>query len=452
MEVRIDTYKKAVVNLNLRSEVSLGRDTTGDSVGTGFVVDAKKGIIVTNQHVTGLSPKSKVEVTFVNGESVEAKHLYYDPWHDFAFLKVNPKELSFRLTEAKLGEHRELVENEQLILIGNNEQEAYSIKRGRLTKLFVDKAPNDIGRHSHHVHTDYDSAGGSSGSPVWGEEGKVVGLHTSGSDTSSFELRIDYVIDALKHLKQSKVPPRGDIHLSINALQIAKALKYYGYSLQIIERAKKLNPRLQNVLQVFKVLQESEAARSIRIGDIIIAIDDKEIGEDLYAFDRLVNEKVGQSVCLKLFRQGKTLEVSVPVDDAEAEKPCRFARFAGSTFHDVTPDLGLTLNIPCDGVFISESASGTSFADLGDSPADEDQGYKRRIIIHALNGKPIHNLTDFVKVAKPMKSGDAIVVHCRDVFERGCLIQSMEVDIENRYSPLQLFQWNRESLDWELQR
>ena len=101
----------------------------------------------------------------------------------------------------QLGSWRDLALGDELLLIGNNEKEEYSIKRGRVANLNVNKGD----RHSSYIHTTFDRTGGSSGSPVWNTKGEVIGIHARGTDTSSFELPINYVIDALKRTSK-----RGD--------------------------------------------------------------------------------------------------------------------------------------------------------------------------------------------------------------------------------------------------
>lgn len=445
---QIPEFKKSIVNLHVRSEISLGLDVTGEGFATGFITDAKRGLIVTNQHLTGISPLTQIKVHFFNGAETEARVLYYDPWHDFAFLKFDPKSLDFKPREALIGRHADLKENDELLLIGNNERESYSIERGRLTKRFVDKAVHKLGRHSHQLHTDFDLRGGSSGSPLWNTKGAIVGLHTTIRANSAFALRIDYVSEALTAIRGGKTPTRGDLSIHLNALPIHKATKYYNYPAKFIQRARKADPELQHVLQVHKVLSGSKSDGRLQNGDIIIAIQGEEIGENLYQFDKIVNEHVRGSVSIKLFRKGKIKTVKVPVDNAEDGKPKRFVLFAGSTFHDITPGLALYLNLPTDGVYISESRPGTSFASVAARPRDRNLNYKRKVALFEMNGKPVRNVIEFAKLAINGTQGGPLLVKIRDIYDFGNLTRMAEVDIESRYAPLKVFEWNPSRLEW----
>ncbi|MCI5140720.1 MAG: serine protease, partial [Candidatus Electrothrix sp. ATG1] len=113
------------------------------------------GIIATNQHVTGISP-SDVKINFYNGSFTEAKVLYYDPTHDFGFYKIDPSSIQFQLQAVTLGSGRNLKNDDELLLIGNNDSEEYSIKFGYVANLNVIKGQP----YSSYIHTTFDRAGG----------------------------------------------------------------------------------------------------------------------------------------------------------------------------------------------------------------------------------------------------------------------------------------------------
>ena len=441
--------KRTVVNVEMRTEVGLGTDNRGNFFATGMVVDADRGLIVTNQHVLGVSPPSLIYVTFFNGVKIKALQIYYDPWHDFAILKFNPKEPQFEIQAVELGSHDMLRENEPLLLIGNNERESYTIKRGRLTKLFVNKKPNAIGRYSHHIHTDFDRTGGSSGSPVWNADAKVVGLHSSGTPTSSYELRIDYITHALNQVQQGKVPKRGDAHVVLQALPISDARAYYNYPEDLIKQATEKNADLRYVLQVRKVLHDSKADKKLKVGDIVAFLEGKILGENLYHFDAVVNQRVGKKVSLRVFRDGKLINVTLPVYDAELSKIKEFVVFAGGTFHEIPASLAFQLNIPAGGVFMAESNPGSSFAALGRSPRNRAINYKKKVVVYKHRQTTIASLESMVKALTDMAKRGRSYLTVRDMYPFGDSRRSAIVDIDSRLSPLQHFIWNDRAQSWQ---
>ena len=67
----------------MRIDVQMSLAAYGDAgrgIGTGFIVDKKLGLIVTNQHVCGANGVANYFITFDTGQQIEAKLLYYDLW------------------------------------------------------------------------------------------------------------------------------------------------------------------------------------------------------------------------------------------------------------------------------------------------------------------------------------------------------------------------------------
>src|SRR5262245_27038034 len=70
--------KPLVVNIEKTVPIGInGEAKSYNSAATGFVVDARRGIIATNAHVTGTSP-CRVKIVFDNGRTTQARLLHYD--------------------------------------------------------------------------------------------------------------------------------------------------------------------------------------------------------------------------------------------------------------------------------------------------------------------------------------------------------------------------------------
>lgn len=82
--------------------------------------------------------------------------------NDFSLYKFDPSQLDFEVSEVQLGSSFDLEEQTELILIGNNDGEEYSVKFGRVTNLHINRGD----RHSYAFQASFDRTGGSSGSPV----------------------------------------------------------------------------------------------------------------------------------------------------------------------------------------------------------------------------------------------------------------------------------------------
>ena len=78
-----------VVSIQIDSTRSFDTERNSSSQATGFVVDAQRGIILTNRHVVTPGPV-RAQAVFLNQEEVDLTPVYRDPIHDFGFFKLRP--------------------------------------------------------------------------------------------------------------------------------------------------------------------------------------------------------------------------------------------------------------------------------------------------------------------------------------------------------------------------
>lgn len=203
--------------------------------------------MATNAHIAGNSP-CQIHVTFENGERCEGRVLYVDNWHDFAFIKLSMEEVDWPLAEAKMGSSYELSEQQEVCLVGNNDNEEYSIKYGVVTNLAINRG--DV--HSDAFQTSFDRTGGSSGSPVFNDAGVVVGLHMSGTDTTSIELRIEYLKDALEQIRTVGLAKfkRGTIGIELDLGRISTVVKHCKFPKHLVEELRSKWSNIKHVLIV----------------------------------------------------------------------------------------------------------------------------------------------------------------------------------------------------------
>jgi len=437
---QIAAYKPMVVNVETSSEVVFETEVKGTNFATGFVVDAEHGIIATNRHVTGSSP-SYVKINFHDGSFTEARILYYDPTHDFGFYQIDPAEVDFELQAVELGEWDSLALGDELLLIGNNEKEEYTIKFGRITNLNVNKGD----RHSSYIHTTFDRTGGSSGSPVWNTAGQVIAIHARGTDTSSFELPIDYLFDALELIRNKVTIQRGEIGVDLELVSIGEAIKHFNFPAALRKEIGPSKAGTPKVIQIESIVPRTTGEAGLRASDIIYRINNEPIKDDLYTFDAVLNRNVGKSVNLDIYRNGENLSIDVPVEDLEAKKVTRFVRFGGAILHDITPQLRRILFLEADGVYLPHAERGSSFSRVG----VQERNGNSKIVILDINGKQIRNLDDFIEACETITDGQHTYVVVRDfnLFDSSPTPKSLTVNL--KFGPLQQFEWSQEALDWK---
>ncbi|HBL16305.1 MAG: hypothetical protein A2X36_06475 [Elusimicrobia bacterium GWA2_69_24] len=439
----IQKLKPTVVNLEVSIQHGLNAEEPGVQRGTGFIVDAERGIIATNAHVVGTSP-TRIKVVFEDGRTAEARRWHYDAWHDFAFVLLDKGTQPPKLEAVRLGDSFELREQQDVLMIGNNDAQEYSIKFGKTANLHLCKGE----RHSATIQTTFDRAGGSSGSPVFDERGEVVGIHFAGTESTSFEMRIEYLKDALEQLRKSAGPGgavrRGEIGVDLDIMLVSDARKHFRLPEALAAKISALRGDIKRVAYVESVAPLSPAEGKLQAGDVILEVDGVWIGDDVYRFDRLVDAKVGGTVKLAVVRGGKELRISLPVGDAEKDKTSSFVLFAGAVIHDLNPGLRLSYTIGSKGVFLTQGEKGSSFSGLGREGAHT----KYLLTIEGIDGNSTPDLETFIRAVGNFQDGDYSYVQVQDRWRTQSVTQARPVRLDLKYFPLRVFDWSPSQLEW----
>jgi serine protease Do len=142
------------------------------SLGSGFIVDAAEGIIVTNNHV--IADADSIEVNFTDGSKLKAELVGTDTKTDIAVLKVDPK--GKQLTQVKFGDSDKTRIGDWVMAIGN----PYGFG-GTVTVGIVSARNRDIssGPYDDYIQTDAAINRGNSGGPLFNMDGEVIGINTA---------------------------------------------------------------------------------------------------------------------------------------------------------------------------------------------------------------------------------------------------------------------------------
>ena len=436
----LEDLKPAIVNLTVSYSRFFGVNQAGQFNGTGFLVDKDAGLLATNRHVAREFP-AQINIVFVDGSSTLGKVVYYDASHDFSIVSYDPASIEAEAENAILGDFFSLEVGDDVTLVGNNEGEEYSVKHGVVVDLVKDKGD----RHSMTFQTSFDRTGGSSGSPVFNNMGQVVGLHYKGTDTSSFELPINYVKDKLDDLRARRPIKRGDIGVQLEYVKIAEAESYLDFPGQVIESLKQQDGDLKYLLMVKALVSGLPAEKCFMPGDIIYSVDGVLIKDNMYRFDKLVDGATGKKVQVEVFRRGKKIKCSAQVKNAEDFKIRKFITFAGGTFHPLTPQLRLSLDVKDKGVYLCQTDVGSTMGTVGNSHKRAPD--RKGVLVTAINGAPVNDLDDLIKALTPLKHKDKISMTFKDFFMAAPpTVAFLILDLQT--SPLTVFNYDEDSNEW----
>ena len=271
-------------------------------LGSGFII-SDDGYILTNDHVAGNA--TEVTVTMTNGKHYKAKIIGSDPVTDICLLKIDENNLPY----IEFGNSNEVIIGEWVIALGNpfglfeiNDKPTVTV--GVISATGMNLEPINNRYYLNMIQTDAAINGGNSGGPLVNSLGEVIGMNTliftggsgaQGSIGLGFAIPINKVKRIINELKdKGKIDRDFDIGLRIQSLDETIA-NYYKLS------------DTRGVI-ITQVLPKSPASQSgLKVGDIILQIDDYKINNEQTIVGVFQEFRTGQTISLKILRDNEEL-------------------------------------------------------------------------------------------------------------------------------------------------
>ncbi|MHB8814191.1 MAG: trypsin-like peptidase domain-containing protein [Steroidobacteraceae bacterium] len=394
----LERIASSVVSINVDETRAFDTEWNETAQATGFVVDAKRGIILTNRHVVTPGPVT-AEAVFLDREVVQLYPIYRDPVHDFGFYRYDPKKLHY-IQPKPLALYPEGAKvGREIRVVGNNAGEQLSILAGTLARLDREAPDYGFGKYNDfntfYLQAASGTSGGSSGSPVIDIQGRVVALNAGGADNaaSSFYLPLERVQRALQLIQEGKPVTRGTLY-SVFSYTPYDELERLGLPLDVEAAVRKHFPQRTGMLAVSSVLPGTPSALALQPGDILLRVN----GRYVTTFDPLeqtLDASVGRQIRLDLERGGQPVSVTLPVGDLTAITPSSFVQFGDAILNTLSYQEARQLNVPPRGVFVANPGYVFGAA-----------GIARGAVISQVNSTPIDDLADFRRALDQIGNGD----------------------------------------------
>ena len=393
----LERISSGVVSIRVDSTRAFDTEWNSSSQATGFVVDAERGLILTNRHVVTPGPVV-AEAVFRNNEEVRLTPVYRDPVHDFGFFRYDPADLQYiepaelPLVPGGAGVGREIR------VIGNDAGEQLSILAGTIARL--DRKAPDYGRgHYNDFNTFYYQAasgtsGGSSGSPVVNIEGEVVALNAGANNSaaSSFFLPLDRIYRVLELLQNEEPVTRGTLQ-TIFERKAFDELRRLGLSDESERIARSEFPEQTGMLAVDQVIPDTPAAGKLEPGDILIRINGELITE-FVPLAAMLDANVGAAVELELERGGRQVVTAIEVTDLHSITPSEFLQFGDAIVNNLSYQQARHYNRKASGVYVANPGYLLSKSAI-----------PRGAVITEFAGEPISDIDDLAKALDELADG-----------------------------------------------
>ncbi|KAI8326235.1 trypsin-like serine protease [Martensiomyces pterosporus] len=431
----------AVVSIRFSQAAAFDTEPALSSEATGFIVDAARGIILTNRHVVGAGPFVG-EAIMYDHEEVEVKAIYRDPIHDFGFLRFDPSQVKYmKLREIKLMPESARV-GIDVRVIGNDAGEKLSILAGSISRVdrnapeYGDLTYNDF--NTFYLQAASSLSGGSSGSPVIDVNGHAVALQAGGrtEEATNFFLPLDRVKRALECIQAGESVVRGTMQTRFTYTPFDECRRL-GLTVSTEAMVRREFPDGIGMLVVNTALPEGPGrVAGLEEGDVLVSIND-EIVTHFVKLENYMDCNVGQKLALVVDRGGKAVRISVGVQDLHSITPSRYVTLGGAILNNLSFQLACAYNVPVRGVYLASPGNVLALS-------DSDEG----TIIASVDSKPVNSIDEFVEVIKAIPEREFVPVSfysIEDVHSKhGAVIQIMR-----HWSSLRIYTRNDSTGLWD---
>jgi len=326
--------------------------------GSGFFI-SEDGYLVTNNHV--VDSGTEYTVVMDDGTELDAKLIGADPRTDLALLKV---EEARKFTYVAFADDHKVRVGDWVVAVGN----PFGLG-GTVTAGIVSAMGRDIGAGPYDDFIQIDAAvnHGNSGGPTFNLNGEVVGINTAIFSPSGGNVGIAFAVPAsvaknvIDELMNDGSVQRGWLGVAIQPVtaDIAESL-----GLEKTDGALVADPQ-----------KDAPAAEAgIRAGDIIVAVNGKDIKGPRELAREIANFDPGTSVDVKILRRGKEQTISVKLGELPTEQTAAASQATPDQQSETAlADYGLTVAPAEDGagVIVTEVAPDSPAADAGIRAGDK---------------------------------------------------------------------------------
>ncbi|AUI65072.1 MULTISPECIES: Do family serine endopeptidase [Glaesserella] len=350
--------------------------------GSGVIINASKGYVVTNNHV--IDNADKITVKLEDGREFKAKLVGADPMSDVALIQVeNPKDL----TEIKIADSDKLRVGDFTVAIGNPFGLGQTVTSGIVSALGRSTGNTDEGYESY-IQTDAAVNRGNSGGPLINLNGELIGINTAIISPSGGNAGIAFAIPSnMANNLVQQIIEFGEVKRGLLGIK--------GGELNA-DLAKAFDVNAQQGAFVSEVMPESAAAKAgLKAGDVITVLNGQKVRSFSELRAKVATTGAGKEIELTYLRDGKESNVKVTLQSDEQSK---------TSAKSLLP----TLNGAELANYDEKGIKGVEIAKVEKGSMAESRGFKKGDVIVGVNRQAVENLGELRKILDSKPSAIAL--------------------------------------------
>ena len=370
----VEAATPAVVNIRVTQvrRNPFGRPGEVGGAGSGVIVDAENGYILTNHHVVGEA--DEIQVSLIDGRTLDAEIVGSDAGTDIALIKVEADDL----TEMPIGDSEDVRVGDFVIAIGNPYGLTHTVTSGIVSAIGRTNISRD--GFEDFIQTDASINPGNSGGALVNMSGELIGINSMIFSRSGGNVGIGFAVPTeIASSIMGQILDFGEIRRGL-----------LGVNIQSIDReaAETLDIDVEGGALITRVFPESAAEKAgLEVGDIIVGVNDKKVTGAAELRNTIGLLRSGDKVDIRYLRDNKSRSASAELGRAEDQL------LSGADIH---PGLAGASFAPAS----TSSDSGVEVTNVEEGSPAAQRGLRSGDVITAVNRVLVRNLRDLAAIAE----------------------------------------------------
>lgn len=343
------------------------------SLGSGVVVDAEAGYVLTNHHV--IAQADEITIAFNDGREISAEIVGSDPETDIAVLQVD----SDTLTALPLADSDELRVGDYTMAIGNPFGLDHTVTTGVVSGLDRTLPGNNGARLQSFIQTDASINPGNSGGALVNLNGELVGINTAILSRSGGNIGIGFAVPMnMARQVMDQIIEYGEVQRGVLGVRVQDLTA---------EIAEAFDIERNDGALIAQVTPNSPAAEAgLEAGDIVTAVNGTAIADANAMANAIGLLKIGDEVDITFVRNGESQTATATVADpavGQVDADALHPALAGATFSELDERSPLFGKV--EGVLVTDVSQGSRAAEYLQSGD----------VITSVNRQTVESMEDF---------------------------------------------------------